>query len=147
MFTTRPDTIFGASFVAIAASHPLATAIAEANPDAAEFIAECKLGGTTAAEIETAEKRGFDTGVEVVHPLDPDWKLPVYIANFVLMDYGTGAIFGVPGHDDRDHEFASKYHLPIRRVVAPKPPTPPPIRSSKRKWARASRSIRASSTG
>jgi len=118
VFTTRPDTIFGASFVAIAASHPLATALAATSPDAAEFIAECKLGGTTAAEIETAEKRGFDTGVEVVHPLDPDWKLPVYIANFVLMDYGTGAIFGVPGHDARDHEFASKYHLPIQRVVA-----------------------------
>jgi leucyl-tRNA synthetase len=118
VFTTRPDTIFGASFVAISASHPLAAAIAEGNPKAAEFIAECKLGGTTAAEIETAEKRGFDTGVEVAHPLDPDWKLPVYIANFVLMDYGTGAIFGVPGHDERDHEFAAKYGLPIRRVVA-----------------------------
>ncbi|HMI39665.1 MAG TPA: leucine--tRNA ligase [Sphingomicrobium sp.] len=118
VFTTRPDTIFGASFVAIAASHPLATAIAVDNPDAAEFIAECQVGGTTAAEIETAEKRGFDTGLEVVHPLDPTWKLPVYIANFVLMDYGTGAIFGVPGHDVRDHEFAAKYDLPIRRVVA-----------------------------
>ena len=118
VFTTRPDTIFGASFVAIAASHPFAAAIAATDSEAAEFIAECKLGGTTAAEIETAEKRGFDTGVEVVHPLDPDWKLPVYIANFVLMDYGTGAIFGVPGHDARDHEFATKYHLPIRRVVA-----------------------------
>src|SRR5688572_12568373 len=118
VFTTRPDTIFGASFVAIAASHPLATTIAAHDDGAAEFIAECKLGGTTAAEIETAEKRGFDTGVEVVHPLDPDWKLPVYIANFVLMDYGTGAIFGVPGHDERDNEFATKYGLPIRRVVA-----------------------------
>jgi leucyl-tRNA synthetase len=118
VFTTRPDTIFGASFVAIAASHPLATAVAAHNSDAAEFIAECKVGGTTAAEIETAEKRGFDTGLEVVHPLDPDWKLPVYIANFVLMDYGTGAIFGVPGHDVRDHEFAIKYDLPIDRVVA-----------------------------
>jgi leucyl-tRNA synthetase len=118
VFTTRPDTIFGTSFVAIAASHPLAVVIADANPEAAEFIAECKLGGTTAAEIETAEKRGFDTGLEVFHPLDPDWKLPVFIANFVLMDYGTGAIFGVPGHDARDHEFATKYSLPIRRVVA-----------------------------
>ena len=75
-----------------------------------------QAGGTTAAELETAEKKGFDTGVEVVHPLDPDWRLPVYIANFVLMDYGTGAIFGVPGHDQRDFEFATKYGLPIQRV-------------------------------
>ena len=71
-----------------------------------------------AAEIETAEKLGFDTGLEVVHPLDPDWRLPVWIANFVLMDYGTGALFGVPAHDARDFEFATKYNLPIRRVVA-----------------------------
>src|SRR5688572_7762906 len=119
VFTTRPDTIFGASFVAIAASHPLATTIAAHDDGAAEFIAECKLGGTTAAEIETAEKRGFDTGVEVVHPLDPDCTLPVFIANFVLMDYGTGAIFGVPAHDQRDYEFAKKYGLEIQRVVAP----------------------------
>ncbi|WP_310469243.1 leucine--tRNA ligase [Sphingomonas sp.] len=118
VFTTRPDTIFGASFVAIAAGHPLAEAVAAADPNAAEFIAECRLGGTTAAEIETADKRGYDTGLEVVHPFDAAWKLPVYIANFVLMDYGTGAIFGVPGHDQRDYEFAKRYHLPIRRVVA-----------------------------
>ena len=118
VFTTRPDTIFGASFVAIAAGHPLAAALASTDPEAAAFIASCKLGGTTAAEIETAEKRGYDTGATVAHPLDPDWTLPVYIANFVLMDYGTGAIFGVPGHDPRDFEFATKYRLPIRRVVA-----------------------------
>ncbi|HEY6048599.1 MAG TPA: leucine--tRNA ligase, partial [Sphingomicrobium sp.] len=118
VFTTRPDTIFGASFVAIAPGHPLARAIAEADPKAAEFIAECQRGGTSLAEIETAEKKGYRTEVEVVHPLDPEWRLPVYIANFVLMDYGTGAIFGVPGHDQRDFEFASKYGLPIRRVVA-----------------------------
>ncbi|HET8750295.1 MAG TPA: leucine--tRNA ligase, partial [Sphingomicrobium sp.] len=80
--------------------------------------AECKAGGTSAAEIETAEKRGYRTKVEAVHPLDPEWRLPVYIANFVLMDYGTGALFGVPGHDQRDFEFAKQYHLPIRRVVA-----------------------------
>ncbi|HEV8407904.1 MAG TPA: leucine--tRNA ligase [Sphingomicrobium sp.] len=118
VFTTRPDTIFGASFVAVAADHPIAKAIAETDSSAAEFIADCKAGGTSAAEIETAEKRGYSTGVEVSHPLDPDWRLPVYIANFVLMDYGTGAIFGVPGHDQRDFEFARQYHLPVRRVVA-----------------------------
>jgi len=121
VFTTRPDTIFGASFVAVAADHPLAAAAAADNPEAADFIAECKKGGTTAAELETQEKKGFATGLEVVHPLDPQWRLPVYIANFVLMDYGTGAIFGVPGHDQRDFEFAKQYQLPIRRVVAPSP--------------------------
>ena len=119
VFTTRPDTIFGASFAAISPDHPIARERAETDPAAAAFIAECKKGGTTAAELETQEKKGFDTGLEVVHPLDPDWKLPLYIANFVLMDYGTGAIFGVPGHDQRDFEFATKYGLPIRRVVAP----------------------------
>lgn len=118
VFTTRPDTIFGASFVAIAPDHPIARALAQKDPGAAEFIAECKAGGTSAAEIETAQKKGFATGLEVIHPLDPDWRLPVYIANFVLMDYGTGAIFGVPGHDQRDFDFATQYHLPIRRVVA-----------------------------
>ncbi len=118
VFTTRPDTIFGASFVAVAADHPLAQALARTDDRAAEFIAECKSGGTSAAEIETAEKKGYATGVEVVHPLDPEWRLPVYIANFVLMDYGTGAIFGVPGHDQRDFEFAKQYRLSIRRVVA-----------------------------
>ena len=119
VFTTRPDTIFGASFVAVAADHPIAQAVAASDPKAADFIAECKAGGTSAAEIETAEKKGYRTAIEAVHPLDPDWRLPVYIANFVLMEYGTGAIFGVPGHDQRDFEFAKQYHLPIKRVVAP----------------------------
>jgi leucyl-tRNA synthetase len=119
VFTTRPDTIFGASFLAISPGHPIAEALAAERPDAAEFIARCKQGGTTAAEIETAEKLGFDTGLTVTHPLDPSWQLPVWIANFVLMDYGTGALFGVPGHDARDFEFATKYELPITRVVAP----------------------------
>ena len=118
VFTTRPDTIFGASFVAISPGHPVAEALAAERPDVADFIARCRQGGTTAAEIETAEKLGFDTGLEVVHPLDPEWRLPVWIANFVLMDYGTGALFGVPAHDARDFEFATKYGLPIRRVVA-----------------------------
>ena len=118
VFTTRPDTIFGASFVAVAPDHPLAQAVAAENPDAARFISECKAGGTSAAEIETQEKRGFLTGIDAVHPLDPDWRLQVWIANFVLMEYGTGAVFGVPAHDRRDFEFATKYDLPIRRVVA-----------------------------
>jgi leucyl-tRNA synthetase len=118
VFTTRPDTIFGASFVAIAPTHPIAEAVAASDQKAAEFIAECRRGGTSAAEIETAEKKGYLTPVEAIHPLDPDWRLPVYIANFVLMEYGTGALFGVPAHDQRDFEFAFKYGLPIRRVVA-----------------------------
>jgi leucyl-tRNA synthetase len=121
VFTTRPDTIFGSSFAALSPDHPIALALAGTRPEIAAFVAECKKGGTTAAELETAEKKGFDTGLEVVHPLDPDWRLPVYIANFVLMDYGTGAIFGVPGHDQRDFEFAAKYGLPVRRVVAASP--------------------------
>ena len=118
VFTTRPDTIFGASFVAVAADHPIAQAIAAGNPEAAAFVERCKQGGTTAAELETQEKLGFDTGLTATHPFDPAWKLPVYIANFVLMDYGTGAVFGVPAHDQRDFEFARKYGLPIRRVVS-----------------------------
>ena len=118
VFTTRPDTIFGASFVAIAAGHPIARAVAETDPAAAEFIAECQRGGTSLAEIEAAEKKGYRTSVEAVHPLDPELRVPVYIANFVLMDYGTGALFGSPGHDQRDFEFATKYGLAIRRVVA-----------------------------
>jgi leucyl-tRNA synthetase len=119
VFTTRPDTIFGAGFVALAAGHPLARAVAENDSGAAAFIAESQHGGTSLADIETQEKRGYKTPIEAVHPLDPDRRLPVYIANFVLMDYGTGALFGVPGHDQRDFEFAKKYSLPIRRVVAP----------------------------
>ncbi|ALR19568.1 leucine--tRNA ligase [Sphingobium baderi] len=118
VYSTRPDTIFGASFVAIAADHPVAQAVAAGNAEAAAFIEACKAGGTTAAELETAEKLGFDTGLSVVHPFDPEWKLPVFIANFVLMDYGTGAVMGVPAHDQRDLDFARKYMLPVERVVA-----------------------------
>jgi leucyl-tRNA synthetase len=121
VFTTRPDTIFGASFVAVAADHPLAQALAPTTPGLPEFIAECRRTGTAAAELETAEKQGFDTGLSAVHPLDPDWRLPVFVANFVLMDYGTGAVFGVPGHDQRDLDFARKYMLPVARVVASTP--------------------------
>jgi leucyl-tRNA synthetase len=121
VFTTRPDTIFGASFAAIAADHPIAQALASDRPEAAAFIDECKKGGTTAAELETAEKKGFDTGLLVRHPLDAGVELPLYIANFVLMGYGTGAIFGCPAHDQRDLDFARKYSLPVTRVVAPSP--------------------------
>src|SRR4029077_1390941 len=99
IFTTRPDTLFGAKFMAIAPDHPLAQAAAEKNPKLAEFIAETKRHGTAQQIIDTAEKQGFDTGIRAVHPFDANWKLPVYVANFVLMDYGTGAIFGCPAHD------------------------------------------------
>lgn len=119
VYTTRPDTLFGASFLAIAADHPLARALAEKNAEIAEFCDECRRQGTSLAALETAEKRGMDTGVKVVHPLDPSWKLPVYIANFVLMDYGTGAIFGCPSGDQRDLDFARKYGLPVVPVVMP----------------------------
>ena len=116
VYTTRPDTLWGASFAAIAADHPLAKALEATNPAIAAFVAECRKGGTTAEEIETAEKVGFDTGIRVRHPLDPSIELPVWIANFILMDYGTGAIFGCPAHDIRDFEFASKYGLTIPAV-------------------------------
>ena len=119
VYTTRPDTLMGAAFAAISPDHPLAKAL-EADPAAdpalLAFIAECRKGGTSAAEIETAEKIGFDTGLRVKHPLDPNWELPVWIANFILMDYGTGAIFGCPAHDPRDFDFARKYGLPIKPV-------------------------------
>ena len=117
VYTTRPDTIFGASFVAVAADHPVAQAVAAGHPAVQDFIALCKQGGTTAAELETADKLGFDTGLTAKHPFSGA-DLPVYIANFVLMDYGTGAIMAVPGHDQRDFDFATKYGLPIVRVVA-----------------------------
>jgi leucyl-tRNA synthetase len=117
VFTTRPDTMFGASFVAVAADHPIAQALAARDAEAAAFVERCKQGGTTAAELETQEKLGYDTGLTAAHPFGAG-ELPVYIANFVLMDYGTGAVFGVPAHDQRDFDFATKYGLPIRRVVA-----------------------------
>ncbi|MDX2103835.1 MAG: leucine--tRNA ligase [Alphaproteobacteria bacterium] len=119
IFTTRPDTLFGASFVAIAANHPLAKSLPEDLPGLAEFHAAVARTGTSEAAIETAEKLGFDTGLRAVHPLDPSWTVPVYLANFVLMDYGTGAIFGCPAGDQRDLEFARKYGLPVIPVVRP----------------------------
>jgi leucyl-tRNA synthetase len=119
VYTTRPDTLFGASFMAIAADHPLARKAAKDNAELTAFYEECKRAGTSLAALETAEKKGFDTGIRVVHPFDPDWTLPVYVANFVLMDYGTGAIFGCPSGDQRDLDFANKYGLPVVPVVMP----------------------------
>jgi leucyl-tRNA synthetase len=119
VYTTRPDTLFGASFLAIAADHPLAKSLARSNAELAAFADKCRRMGTSVASLETAEKIGFDTGVKVRHPFDPDWLIPVYIANFVLMEYGTGAIFGCPAHDMRDFDFAAKYQLPITTVVMP----------------------------
>lgn len=119
IFTTRPDTLFGASFMAIAPDHPLAKAAAARNPELAAFCDECRRIGTSAAELETAEKLGFDTGIKAVHPFDGSWEIPVYVANFILMDYGTGAIFGCPSGDQRDYDFATKYGLPIPPVIMP----------------------------
>ncbi len=119
VFTTRPDTLFGASFAALAPEHPIARALAESSPGLAAFIAECRAGGTATADIEGQDKKGYDTGLCVIHPLDDSIRLPLFVANFVLMDYGTGAIFGCPAHDQRDLDFARKYQLPVTRVVAP----------------------------
>jgi leucyl-tRNA synthetase len=119
VYTTRPDTLFGASFLAIAADHPLAKLVAANNPEVEAFAEECRRAGTSLAALETAEKKGMDTGLKVRHPFDPSWELPVYVANFVLMDYGTGAIFGCPSGDQRDLDFARKYGLPVVAVVMP----------------------------
>ncbi len=119
VFTTRPDTLFGASFLAIAADHPLAKAAAARNPELAAFCEECRRLGTSVADLESAEKKGIDTGIRVRHPFDPDWELPVWVANFVLMDYGTGAIFACPSGDQRDLDFARAYDLPVTPVVLP----------------------------
>ncbi|SPF79802.1 leucine--tRNA ligase [Pseudoprimorskyibacter insulae] len=119
VYTTRPDTLMGASFLGISPDHPLAKALEKDNPEVAAFCAECRKGGTTEEAIETAEKLGFDTGLTVRHPFDTSWELPIYIANFILMDYGTGAIFGCPAHDQRDHDFCTKYGLPIVDTFLP----------------------------
>src|SRR3974390_1991173 len=119
IFTTRPDTLFGAKFMALSPDHPLAAAAAAKNPKLAAFIEECKRVGTSQAAIDTAEKMGLDTGIRAVHPFDPNWTLPVYVANFILMDYGTGAIFGCPAHDQRDLDFVNKYGLGNTPVVCP----------------------------
>ena len=119
VFTTRPDTIFGASFCALSPEHPLAAEMAANSPELTEFIEECGRLGTSEATIEQAEKRGFDTGLEVIHPFDATRRLPVYVANFILMEYGTGAIFGCPAHDQRDLDFARAYGLDVHPVVIP----------------------------
>ena len=119
VFTTRPDTLFGMSFLAVAPEHPVAAAAAASNPAAATFVAECRALGTSEAAIESAEKRGFDTGLRVQHPFMPGVTFPVWIANFVLMEYGAGAIFGCPAHDQRDLDFARKYALAVPPVVLP----------------------------
>lgn len=119
VYTTRPDTLMGASFVGISPDHPIAKALEAADPSVAAFCAEARKGGTTEEAIEKAEKLGHDTGLRVRHPFDPAWALPVYIANFILMDYGTGAIFGCPAHDQRDLDFARKYGLPVTSTFVP----------------------------
>ncbi|MBE3640132.1 leucine--tRNA ligase [Mangrovicoccus algicola] len=116
VYTTRPDTLMGASFVGISADHPLARQLEAGREDVAAFCAECRQMGTSEADMEKAEKKGFDTGLRVRHPLDPSWELPVWIANFILMDYGTGAVFACPAHDQRDLDFARKYDLPVKNA-------------------------------
>ncbi|MFY0619821.1 leucine--tRNA ligase [Shimia sp.] len=113
VYTTRPDTLMGASFVGISPDHPIAKELEASHPEVAAFVAECRKGGTTEEAIETGEKLGYDTGIRVKHPLNPEWDLPVWIANFILMDYGTGAIFACPAHDQRDLDFCRKYDLPV----------------------------------
>tara|TARA_R100000654_G_scaffold23414_1_gene45799 strand:- start:4632 stop:6938 length:2307 start_codon:yes stop_codon:yes gene_type:complete len=118
VYTTRPDTLMGVSYLAIAAEHPLALRMAETNAQLQQFIEECKKTDTTEAALETAEKKGMTTGVSVIHPVSGE-RIPVWVANFVLMGYGTGAVMSVPAHDQRDFEFAQKYDLPIRQVIEP----------------------------
>ena len=124
VFTTRPDTLMGVTFVSIAGEHPLAVEAAKKNPQLAEFLAELKQGGVSEAELEMQEKRGMDTGLRAIHPVSGE-EVPVWVANFVLMGYGTGAVMAVPGHDERDFEFARKYGLPIKQVIAIRTPLPP----------------------
>ncbi|HEY8578291.1 MAG TPA: leucine--tRNA ligase, partial [Beijerinckiaceae bacterium] len=119
VYTTRPDTLYGAKFVAISADHPVAAQLAAKDAELDAFIRECRRTGTSVANIETAEKKGYDTGLRAVHPLDPNWTLPVYVANFVLMDYGSGAVFGCPAHDQRDLDFARAHGLGVQPVVCP----------------------------
>jgi leucyl-tRNA synthetase len=119
VFTTRQDTLFGASFLALSPNHPLTLRLAEKDPALTSFITECNRMGTSEAVIETAEKHGYRTGLEAAHPFDENRRVPIYVANFVLMEYGTGAIFGCPAHDQRDLEFARKYELPVIPVVLP----------------------------
>ncbi|MCE8547718.1 leucine--tRNA ligase [Ruegeria pomeroyi] len=141
VYTTRPDTLMGASFLGISPDHPLTKALEAENPELAAKVAEMRKGGTTEEAIEKAEKLGADTGLRVRHPLNPDWELPVWVANFILMDYGTGAIFACPAHDQRDLDFCRKYDLPvIDTFVALDDPKPVeteafvPLKTEKVKW-------------
>ncbi|MEP3431674.1 MAG: leucine--tRNA ligase [Roseibium sp.] len=124
IFTTRPDTLFGASFMGLSPDHPISIKLAESNPELKDFIDECRRVGTSQEAVDTAEKKGVDTGLRVKHPLDASIELPVYVANFILMNYGTGAIFACPAHDQRDLDFARKYDLPVTPVVLPKDADP-----------------------
>ena len=132
----------------MAPDHPLAAARAASNSNLAGFIEECRRIGTSAAEIETAEKRGYDTGLRVRHPFMPDLLLPVFVANFIVMGYGTGAIFGCPAHDQRDLDFARKYGLPVTPVVLPEGADPADVRRSATRpiWAAGGHQFPASST-
>ena len=137
IFTTRPDTLFGAKFMAMAPDHPLAQAAAKKNPALAEFIAECKRHGTAQEIIDKAEKLGFDTGIKAVHPFDPNWKLPVYVANFILMEYGTGAIFGCPATTSATSTSSTNITSASRRSCVrpgktrrPSPSPTPPMRAT-----------------
>ncbi|MEM6383304.1 MAG: leucine--tRNA ligase [Pseudomonadota bacterium] len=141
VFTTRPDTLMGASFIGLSPDHPVTKTLMADNHALAEFVAECHRLGTSEADLEKADKMGFDTGLRVKHPLDSDWELPVWVANFILMDYGTGAIFACPAHDQRDLDFARKYDLPvIDTFVSLDDPQPVqsdafvPAKSEKVKW-------------
>ena len=141
VYTTRPDTLMGASFLGISPDHPLTKALEAENPDLAAKVAEMRKGGTTEEAIEKTEKLGADTGLRVRHPLNPDWEIPVWVANFILMDYGTGAIFACPAHDQRDLDFCRKYDLPvIDTFVALDDPKPVereafvPLKTEKVKW-------------
>ena len=130
VYTTRPDTLFGASFIALSPDHPIVQGLAKSNPEIQDFITECAKIGTSEEAIAQAPKLGLDTGLRVIHPLmdiqspTEEYTLPVWIANFVLMGYGTGAIFGCPAHDQRDLDFARKYNLPVKPVILPDGETP-----------------------
>ena len=117
VYTTRPDTLMGVTYMAVAAEHPITKAASERYREVAEFVEQCRNSKVAEADMATMEKKGIDTGYKAIHPLTQE-EIPVYVANFVLMEYGTGALMAVPGHDDRDHEFALKYRLPIKQVIA-----------------------------
>ncbi len=118
VYTTRPDTLLGVTYMAVAAEHPLAQRAAHGNPDLQVFLAECQRTGVTEAVLETMEKRGMPTGMHAIHPLSGE-RIPIWVANFVLMGYGTGAVMAVPAHDQRDWEFARRYGLRIHQVIQP----------------------------